>query len=108
MAESAVIALAMRICSGVSARGRPMATPRRKPGPPKTPRETHASERLWKVSPPWKPAAKPAPYHRGLEAFGFHTSRNPDGGFTYKPLTRGVGPFYSIGVGSFYVVKATG
>ena len=30
---------------------------------------------------------------------------NPDGGFTYKPLTRG-GPFYSIGVGSFYVVKA--
>ena len=44
--------------------------------------------------------------HRGLEAFGFHTSRNPDGGFTYKPLTRGVGPFYSIGVGSFYVVKA--
>ena len=60
------------------------------------------------MSPPWKPAAKPARYHRGLEAEGFHTSRNPDGGFTYKPLTRGVGPFYSIGVGSFYVVKATG
>ncbi len=85
----------------------PRASGRRNPGPPKVPRETHASERLWKVSPPWKPAAKPARYHRGLEAFGFHTSRNPDGGFTYKPLTRGVGPFYSIGVGSFYVVKAT-
>ena len=28
MAGSAVIALAMRICSGVSVRGRPMATPR--------------------------------------------------------------------------------
>ena len=58
------------------------------------------------MSPPWKPTAKPVRFHRGLEAFGFHTSRNPDGGFTYKPLTRGVGPFYSIGVGSFYVVKA--
>ena len=77
----------------------PRANGRRNPGPPKAPRETHASERLWKVSPPWKPAAKPARYHRGLEAFGFHTSRNPDGGFTYKPLTRGVG--------SFYVVKAS-
>ena len=30
---------------------------------------------------------------RGLEAFGSHTSRNPDGGFTYKPLTRGAGLF---------------
>ena len=82
----------------------PRANGRRNPGPPKAPRETHASEGLWKVSPPWKPTAKPVRFHRGLEAFGFHTSRNPDGGFTYKPLTRGVGPFYSIGVGSFYVV----
>ena len=29
------------------------ANGRRNPGPSKAPRETHASERLWKVSPPW-------------------------------------------------------
>ena len=44
---------------------------------------------LWKVPPPWKPAAKPARSHSGLEAFGSHTSRSLDGGITYKPLTRG-------------------
>ena len=57
--------------------------------PPEGPRETHASERLWKVPPPWEPASKSARSHRGLEAVGFHTSHNPDGGFTYEPLTRG-------------------
>ena len=63
------------------------------------PREPRGRDGLWKVPPPWKPAAKPARSHRSLEAFGFHTSHNPDGGFTYEPLTQGVGPFY--------VVKAT-
>ena len=28
-------------------------TEERNPGPPKAPREAHATERLWKVSPPW-------------------------------------------------------
>ena len=71
----------------------PRANGRRNPAPLKAPRETHASERLWKVSPPWKPAAKPACYHRGLEAFGFHTPHSLDGGIAYKPLTRGWVPF---------------
>ena len=75
--------------------------------PPEDPREKRGRDGLWKVPPPWEPAAKPARSHRGLEAFGFHTFHSPDGGLTYKPLTQGVGPFYSIGVGSFYVVKAT-
>ena len=44
---------------------------------------------LWKVPPTWKPAAKPARSHSGLEAFGSHTSRSLDGGITYKTLTRG-------------------
>ena len=74
--------------------------------PPEDPREKRGRDGLWKVPPPWEPAAKPARSHRGLEAFGFHTFHSPDGGLTYKPLTQGVGPFYSIGVGSFYVVKA--
>ena len=43
----------------------------------------------------WKPKASTLP-------------ATPTAEFTYKPLTRGVGPFYSIGVGSFYVVKASG
>ena len=37
----------------------------------------------------WKPASQSARSHRGSEAVGFHTSHNPDGGFTYEPLTRG-------------------
>ena len=52
---------------------------------------------LWKVPPPWKPAAKPARSHSGLEAFGSHTSRSLDGGITYKPLTRGWVPFTRSG-----------
>ena len=79
---------------------------KKKPRPPEDPREKRGRDGLWKVPPPWEPAAKPARSHRGLEAFGFHTFHSPDGGLTYKPLTQGVGPFYSIGVGSFYVVKA--
>ncbi len=61
--------------------------------------------RLWKVPPPWKPAAKPARSHSGLEAFGSHTSHGLDGGITYKPLTRGWVPFTRSG-GPFYVVQA--
>ena len=49
------------------------------------------------MPPPWKPAAKPARSHRGLEAFGSHTSHSLDGGITYKPLTRGWVPFTRSG-----------
>ena len=49
------------------------------------------------MPPPWKPAAKPARSHSGLEAFGSHTSRSLDGGITYKPLTRGWVPFTRSG-----------
>ena len=49
------------------------------------------------MPPPWKPAAKPARSHSGVEAFGSHTSRSLDGGITYKPLTRGWVPFTRSG-----------
>ena len=48
------------------------------------------------MPPPWEPAAKPARSHGGLEAFGSHTPHSLDGGIAYKPLTRGVGPFYVV------------
>ncbi len=67
------------------------------PGPPEDPRENRGRGGLWKVPPPWEPAAKPARSHGGLEAFGSHTPHSLDGGIAYKPLTRGWVPFTRSG-----------
>ncbi len=74
-----------------------LANGRTNPGPPEDPRENRGRGGLWKVPPPWEPAAKPARSHGGLEAFGSHTPHSLDGGIAYKPLTRGWVPFTRSG-----------
>ncbi len=59
------------------------------------------------MPPLWKPATKPAGSHSGLEASGSHSFHSPGRRYYLRTINLEVGPFYSITVGSFYVVKAT-